>query len=85
LSLRAEIVRWNAGNEARAAILIEHKQFRVRPDVARIRRNKKGQVTDQSHAFCMRVFLELIALAEQQKLRKADSIDLIGQLSPRAG
>ena len=33
----------------------------------------------------MRVLLELVTLAEEQKLRKADLVDFIRQLSTRTG
>src|ERR1700757_2514125 len=77
LSLRAEIVRRNACQEARPAILIKQEQFGVSPDITGIRRYKEWQIADESHALGMCKVLELISLAKQQKLRKPDLVDLI--------
>src|ERR1700722_7916282 len=85
LTLRAEIVGRNSGDKARAPLLIEQEKFWVGPDIAGIRRNEKGQVADQADAFGVSVRFELIGLAEEQKLRKANLIDLIGQLVLRIG
>src|SRR5690242_17429844 len=64
LTLGAEIVRRNGCDKARMMPFVEEKKFRVRPDIARVRRDEKRQISDQSHAFGVRILLELIGLAE---------------------
>src|SRR5215467_14156197 len=46
LSLRAEVVGGNAGNEPRPVIFVEKKQFRICPNIARIWRDKERQIAD---------------------------------------
>ena len=82
LSVGAEVVRRHAGYETRVVLVIEQEQVGVGPNVARIRRNEKGQVTNQAHALGMRVFFESFALPKQQILSKADLLDLFRQLNP---
>ena len=57
LSLSAEIIRWNPGDEARPAMFVQQEKLRVRPNIAGIRGYKERQVADQAYAFGMRVFL----------------------------
>ena len=76
LTLRAEIIGRNSGDEAWPMLLVEQELLRVRPNITGIRRNKKGQIADQAHAPGMGVLLELIGLAEQQELREANLINL---------
>src|SRR6202167_1354697 len=76
LTLRAEIIGRNSGDEARPMLLIEQEQFRVRPNITGIRGNKERQIADQAHAPGMGMLLDLIGLAEQQELREADLINL---------
>src|SRR5262249_56926532 len=85
LSLRAEIVWRNTGDDPRAAVLVKEEQLRIRPDITRVRRDKEGQISDQANAAGVGVQLELIGLTEEQELRKADLIDLIRQLAACAG
>ena len=56
LSLRAEIIGRHSGDEARPVLLVQQKQFRVGPHVARIGRNEKWQVADQAHALWLRAY-----------------------------
>src|SRR5262249_12228732 len=81
LSLCTEVIRRHTGNETRPAVLVQQKQLRICPDVAGIRGSKERQVADQRHSSRMRMRFELIGLAEQQKLRKANLVDLTCQLS----
>src|SRR5215510_12468448 len=46
LSLRAEVVRRNTGNEARPTLLVQQKEFRMCPNVARVGRDEEGQIAD---------------------------------------
>src|ERR1700733_3661087 len=85
LTLRAEIVGGNPGDKAWPTSLIEQEEFRVSPNVTGIRGDEKGQITDQAHALGVSVFFELIGLAEQEELRKANLIDFTCQLAPRLG
>src|SRR6202050_2874090 len=62
LTLRAEIIGRNSGNEAWPTLLIEQEQLRVCPNITGIRRNKEGQIADQAHALGVGVLLELIGL-----------------------
>jgi hypothetical protein len=48
----------------------------VCPNIAGIRGDEERQVTNQSHAFGVSVFLQLISLSGDQELRKANLIDL---------
>src|SRR5271157_2241244 len=50
LSLRAKIIRRHAGYEARPVPVVQQEELRVGPNVARVRRDKKGQVTYQAQA-----------------------------------
>src|ERR1700728_1287907 len=70
LTLRAEIIGRNSGDEARPMLLIEQEELRVRPNVTGIRGNKEGQIPDQAHALGMGMLPELIGLAEHHKLRE---------------
>src|SRR5437773_10741941 len=54
LTLGAEIVRRNARDRAWMTPFVKEKKFRGRPHIARVRRNEKRQVSDQSHAFGVR-------------------------------
>src|SRR4029077_5534091 len=75
LPLSAEVIRRHAGNDAWPVILVQQEQLRVSPDVARIRRDKKWQVANQAYAIIVRVFLEPVALAEQQELTEANLVN----------
>src|SRR6516225_6460607 len=52
----------------------------MRPDIARVGRNEKRQVTDQSDTLGTSVDLQPLGLAEHQELRKACQPDLSGKL-----
>ena len=79
LPLRAEVIGRDTGDDAWPALLVQQKQLRVGPDVARVGRNKKGQIADQAYALAKSVHLEPFALAEQQELREAYQVNLICQ------
>src|ERR1700681_3170577 len=81
LSLRAEVIGWHTGNEERPALLVQQKQLRVGPDVARIGRDEEGQVADQAQALAEGACLEPLALAGHQELREAHLPDLIRQFA----
>src|SRR6266498_3300180 len=66
LSLRAEEIGRHTGNEAWPVLLVQQKQLRIGPDVARVRRNEEGQVADQAQTLAVGVCLQSLALAEQQ-------------------
>ena len=57
LSVCAEVIRGDAGDDMRPAVRIEQEQFRVGPDVTRVRGDEERQVADQAHAFRTRVRL----------------------------
>src|SRR5439155_5495875 len=82
LSLRAEVIGRHTGNEARPALLVQQKQLRISPNVARVGRDEEGQVADQAQTLAVGVRLEPLALAEQQELREAHLADLIRQFAP---
>ena len=81
LSLGAEVVGRHAGYETWVVVIIEQEQLGVGPNIARIRRNEKGQIANQADALGMRVFLEPFALPEQQELSEADLLDSVRQLT----
>ena len=81
LSIRTEIVGRHACDEARPAPSIQQEKFRVGPHVARIRGNEKRQVSNQPDTPDVRILLELIRLAEQQELGKANLVNLARQFS----
>src|SRR5260221_11010604 len=85
LPLCAEIVGRNAGKKSRPKLFIQEKQFRVSPHVTRVRRNEKGQVTDQVYALGASMFPQPFALAEQKELGKANPLDRFRQVAPRLG
>src|SRR5258708_6192670 len=82
LSLSAEVVGRNSCQKARPALLVQKKKLRVCPHVARIERDKKGQVADEPHTFGAGIFLEPLTLAMEQELRQANLIDLVSQYFP---
>src|SRR5579871_5652206 len=77
LSLRTEVVRRNPRYKSRPAVLIEQEQFRIRPHITRIRRDKEGQIADQPDALRMRISLKLISLAEEQELCERHLLDFV--------
>src|SRR5439155_8617646 len=83
LSSRAEIVGRDTGDGARPVLRVEQEQFRVGPDVARVRRDGKWEVADQAHPLPARMGLEAGGLTEQQELSKPSLLDLARQISPR--
>jgi hypothetical protein len=85
LPLCAEIVGRNAGNKSRPVMFIQQKQFWVGSDVARVRRNEKGQVTDQVHGLGANMFPQPFALAEQKELGEANLLDRFRQVALRLG
>src|SRR5262249_62220787 len=85
LSLRAEIIRGHASHELRPLLFIQQEQLRVGPNVARVRRNEKGQVTNQAHALSAGMSFQPFALAEQQELSEANLIDVARQIAPGLG
>ena len=85
LSVGAERVGGNAGDEPRPTLIVEQEELRIRPHVAGIGGHEERQIADQAHPFRMRVRLQAFALSEQQKLREADLIDLSRQLAPGIG
>src|SRR5580698_330451 len=76
LTLCAEIIGRNSGDEAWPMLLIEQEELRVCPNITRIRGNKERQIANQAYALGMGILFELIGLAEQQELREANLIDL---------
>src|SRR4029077_6802223 len=85
LPLRAEMVGRNAGHESRTMAFIQQKQFGVGSNVTRVRRNEKGEVTDQADAGGAGIFPQAFALAEQQELRESNLLDQFRQVAPRSG
>ena len=81
LPIGAEVVWRYAGYEKWVEVIIEQEQLGVRPNIARIRRNEKGQIANQADALGTRAFLEPFALPEQQELRKADLLDSVRQFT----
>src|SRR4030095_11337888 len=77
LSLRAEVIGRNTGYETRPALLVQQKQLRVGPDIARVGRDEEGQVADKAQTLGAGICLESLALAEQQKLCETHLADLI--------
>src|SRR5215813_15297698 len=85
LSLGAERVGGYASHELWFPIFVQQEQLRVGPDVTRVRRNEKRQITNQAHALSVGITFDPFALAVQQELSKADFIDVARQIMPRAG
>src|SRR5262249_59776041 len=83
LPLRAEVVWRHAGDDARPARLVEQEQLRIRPHVARVRRNEEGQVADQADAFRARAIFQARALAEQHELAESNGLDGPRKLAAR--
>ena len=81
---RTEIIGGNAGHKVRSALLIEQKQLGVSPDIARVGRNEKWQVADQTQAVAVSVRLKPLALAEEQELREAGLANLVCKFAPDA-
>src|SRR5262245_56651779 len=61
---------------------VEQKEVGVCPHIARIRRDEKRKIADQSKVLCARVRLQPRALAEQQELGEANLLELERQFSP---
>src|SRR5258708_37357424 len=85
LPLCAEIVGRNTGNKLRPVMFVQQKQFWVGPHVARVRRNEKGEVTDEVHAPGASMFPKAFALAGKQELGEAKLVDRFRQIMPRSG
>src|SRR5215813_4187440 len=49
LSISAEVIRGHARNKLWSHLFIKQEQLGIRPDIGRVRRNEKRQVTDQAH------------------------------------
>src|SRR5262245_36050720 len=62
LSLRAEVVGRHTRDDARPVLGIEKKEVRVRPHIARIRRDEKREIPDQSDVPDARMRLQPRAL-----------------------
>src|SRR5262249_55330371 len=71
LSVGAEVIGRYTSYELWLVLLVQQKYLWVSPDVARVRRHKKRQITNQAHAFRAGISSEPIALAKQQELSKA--------------
>src|SRR5262245_16588822 len=85
LTLGAEIIWGHAGHKLWPLVFVQQEQLRVGPNVARVRRNEKGQVTNQAHALSYGVSFKALALAEQQELSKANLINVACQIAPSLG
>jgi hypothetical protein len=83
LSRRAEIIGRHAGDDARPALLIQQKQLRDEPTRRSSREKQKRASRRSSLRPCVSVRLEPLGLAEQEELREANLVDLIGQFAPR--
>lgn len=81
LSIGAEVVWRYAGYEKWVEVIIEQEQLGVGPNIARIPRNKKGQIANQADALGTRAFPEPFALPEQQELREAELLDSVRQFT----
>src|SRR5579862_2550243 len=81
LSICAEIVWGHARDDAWPKLLVQEKQFRVRPYITGVARHKKRQVTDYSQALVIGVTLQPVSLAEYQELCKGHLAHLIGKLT----
>src|SRR5262249_15513812 len=66
-----EIVGGYTGDKSRPPMLIEQKELRMRPNIARVGRDEERQVADQSETLGTCVALQPLRLAEHQELRKA--------------
>src|ERR1700733_7361208 len=53
LSRRAEIIGRHTGNEARMVMLVDEKQLRIGPHIARIGRHEEGKIANQLYASIM--------------------------------
>ena len=80
LTLSAESVGRDAGNDGRAAPFVQQEKLPIGPNVARLARYKKRQVADQPHVPGTCIFLQAITLVEQQELPQPNAIDLTRQL-----
>src|SRR5579862_3762223 len=85
LSICAEIVWGHARNDAWSQLLVQEKQFRVRPYITGVVRHKKRQVTDYSQALAIGVTLQPVSLAEYQELCKGNLAHLVGKLTTGFG
>src|SRR5262249_55853991 len=81
LSLGAEGIGGHAGHELWPPLIVQQEQLWVRPNVARVRRNEKRQITNQADAFSAGISFESFALAEQQELGKTDLINVARQIA----
>src|SRR4029453_1925865 len=84
LPLGRKVIRRNAGDHSWAVLAVEQEELRVSPDVARVRRDKKRQIADQTHAFGTGVRFQARPLMEHQELREPHLIDLARQISSDA-
>src|SRR2546422_7785466 len=82
LSLGAEVIGGHAGDELWPPLFVQQEQVRVGPNVARVRRNEKGQIANQAHALSSGISTKPVTLAKQEELSKADLIDVTRQITP---
>src|SRR5215469_2950964 len=75
LTLRAEVVGRHSRHETGPALPVQLEQFRVGPHVARVRGHEKRHVAYDSQSLGAGILLKAPALAEQEKLSKAHSLD----------
>src|SRR4029450_1580292 len=84
LSVRAEVIRGDAGDDMRPVLGIEQEQFRVGPDVSGVRGDEERKIANQAHSFRPRVRLQPRPLTGQQELNESHLLDLAQQLPTRA-
>ena len=75
----AEVIGRHSADESRPALFVQQEQLRIRPHVARIGRNKEGQVADQPHTPGRGHTLSDRCLPEQQELRETNLVDLVSR------
>src|SRR5262245_24095978 len=64
LPLRAEVVGRYSRNKTWAMLLVQNKELRMRPYVARVGRYEEGEITDQAQSFAAGMNFESLALTE---------------------
>src|SRR5262245_51482920 len=80
LSADGEVVGRDAGDDSRPELPVEEEQFRVSPHVARVRRDEKWQIADETHPFGAGMGFQTCTLTEHKELCEPRLLDLGRQI-----
>jgi hypothetical protein len=80
----AEVVGRDAGDRARAKLLVEVEQLGVRPHVRAVERDVDRRVAEDRTSLLARRVVQRLPLLEEQELRERVEVDLLAKLAARS-